>query len=258
MFSYQNRFEEKQLASNYFHAYEAYKLYAPHTALSSLTTIVNHFLVKLSVFSPTKVFLLIKFPFVRAGLRHWLGAVPDFFIVGEAATVNEGLSQIKDQKPDVVLLDINGPEKNYSGLVKKLKSELKISKILLIGNESERFYARDIMKGIDAQYFSMHEDALELLYVMRKLLALESTHLKDTTGRNSIKPHEEFSAREYEIFYSVLRGEKITRAAKRLSMHVATIRKCKIRMFNKINVTNEVGLIRYAVQNDIPALRTNV
>lgn len=210
------------------------------------------------MFSPTKVFLLVGFPYVRAGLRYWLGAVPDFSIVGEASTVNEGFTQIKHNKPDVVLLDINGPEKNYSSLVKRLKSELKISKILLIGNESERFYAQDIMKGIDGQYFAMHEDAWELLYVMRKLLVLESPPPKDTTERIPIKPHEEFSAREYEVFYSVLRGEKITRTAKRLSLHIVTIRKCKIRMFKKINVTNEVGLIRYAVQNKIAVLRTPI
>jgi len=47
---------------------------------------------------------------VRAGLRSLLGTSPALKIVAEAGSVAEGLSRIREARPDVALVDIRLPD----------------------------------------------------------------------------------------------------------------------------------------------------
>src|SRR5206468_5125411 len=50
----------------------------------------------------------------REGLRHFLEAIPDIVITGEAKTGSEAVALTRDLLPDVLLLDLDLPD--FSGL----------------------------------------------------------------------------------------------------------------------------------------------
>src|SRR5215470_4922756 len=56
---------------------------------------------------PTRVLLVEDDPFQRERVRSWLG---QDFIVQEAANGQEALAQLREAKPDVILLDLMMPE----------------------------------------------------------------------------------------------------------------------------------------------------
>jgi DNA-binding NarL/FixJ family response regulator len=45
-------------------------------------------------------------PEVRRGLRMWLGLQPDVTVVGETGSNDELLAMVREQQPDVVVLDV--------------------------------------------------------------------------------------------------------------------------------------------------------
>jgi two-component system response regulator DesR len=45
-------------------------------------------------------------PEVRRGLRMWLGLQPDVTVVGETGSNDELLTMVREQQPDVVVLDV--------------------------------------------------------------------------------------------------------------------------------------------------------
>ena len=55
----------------------------------------------------TRILLIDDHSLFREAIARLLGAEPDFQVTGECATVEEGLSHLRTQNADVVLLDIN-------------------------------------------------------------------------------------------------------------------------------------------------------
>lgn len=49
---------------------------------------------------------------VRAGIRMVLEADPDFIVVGEAETASGAIALANDERPDVILVDINLPDES--------------------------------------------------------------------------------------------------------------------------------------------------
>lgn len=205
----------------------------------------------LAVPYPVKVFLIEKFPIVRAGLRLWLEDTPDFTVVAEAATVREALLQIREVEPNIVLLDINLPDKNGYDSLKALKAENKDLQILVIGNRPEEFYAMDMMNKGASGYFAIHGNANELIHIMRCVSRSECIALKNEETSLSPLLHERLNAREYEVFYSLCRGDKPSDTARKLALSLSMVSKYKKRVFAKIKVDNESQLIRYAVHHRI-------
>ncbi|MFC0864100.1 response regulator [Sphaerimonospora cavernae] len=56
--------------------------------------------------SPIRILLVDDHPVVRSGIRAMLAGQPDFELVGEAATGEEGVEAARRLRPDVVLMDL--------------------------------------------------------------------------------------------------------------------------------------------------------
>jgi len=71
-----------------------------------------------------RVLLIDDEPFSRDELRHLLSAYPDFNVVGEAQSAEEGLEKIINLEPDALFLDIEMGDKNgleLASTIQKLK-----------------------------------------------------------------------------------------------------------------------------------------
>lgn len=62
-------------------------------------------------------------PLLRNGLRKLIEMEPEFKVIGEAGTGEEGLRMAREQRPDLLLLDINLPQMNGLQVVAQLKSD---------------------------------------------------------------------------------------------------------------------------------------
>ena len=71
-------------------------------------------------------------PLVRKGMRTLLGAVPDFVIVGEAATGAEVIAVAADVQPDVILMDIQMPEGSGIAATRAILHDHPAIKILVV------------------------------------------------------------------------------------------------------------------------------
>lgn len=58
---------------------------------------------------PVRILIIDDHPLFRAGVAHSLAADPDFSIVGQAESGDEGLALAKSLRPDVVMLDVSMP-----------------------------------------------------------------------------------------------------------------------------------------------------
>jgi two-component system invasion response regulator UvrY len=203
-----------------------------------------------------KILIVEHFPVVRAGICEWLSDHPEFSVVGEAATADDGLRMVQALQPDLVLLDIAMPKKNgYEALI-AFKAERENLPVLIIGSQPEQFYALEMLNNGAAGYFPRHGTSDELLSSIRSIFD-KQTHSNDkhsmmkATNAQSRPLHEQLTAREYEIFYSICRGEKPSETADKLALSLTTVSKYRKRVLAKMHVSGVPDLIRYAIYQKI-------
>ena len=78
---------------------------------------------------------------IRAGLRRWLEQDRSVEAVAEAASGAETLQQLRDGAWDLVVLDINMPDRSGIDILRHIRSGHPQTRVLVISGFSEKQYA---------------------------------------------------------------------------------------------------------------------
>jgi YesN/AraC family two-component response regulator len=71
-------------------------------------------------------------PFVRAALREYLSADPEFHVVGEAADGDDALRLVAYTEPDVLLLDISMPRVNGLEVLQRIRNLAPATRVVVL------------------------------------------------------------------------------------------------------------------------------
>lgn len=194
---------------------------------------------------------------IRDGLKQIFADTDDLVVAGEAANGNEVLAKVREQDWDVLVLDISMPGRSGLELIKLVKNEKPRLPILVLSMHQEEQYALRVLRAGASGYLTKDSDATQLVAVLRKVArggVFLSTSMAEQMARELIPseaalPHTLLSDREYQIFQMIVSGQAITAIADRLSLSVKTVSTHKTRIMQKMNMTNQAELIRYAIKH---------
>ncbi|HOD16418.1 MAG TPA: response regulator [Spirochaetota bacterium] len=99
-----------------------------------------------------KIFVVEDSAVTQGILQDELGRIPCVQICGMALTPDDAINAIKEQKPDVIILDIVLKGGNGFEVLKRLRSEGIDARVLVLTNYTFPHY-RDICRGMGADYF---------------------------------------------------------------------------------------------------------
>lgn len=194
---------------------------------------------------------------VRRGLKDLLGESGDIVVHGEAASGEELIARIHEQTWDVVVLDLNLPDRNGLDLLvelKRLRPELPV--LILTICAEEQFAVRALRAGA-AGYVTKETAPEELVRAVRKVVGrgryvspAVAERLALWVDSGAEKPlHETLSAREFQIFRLLASGRSVSRAADEVSLSVKTVSTYRTRILEKMNLKSNAELTLYAVRN---------
>jgi two-component system, NarL family, invasion response regulator UvrY len=117
-----------------------------------------------------KILIADDYAIVREGLKQILADTPDMVVGGEAVSGQQVLEMIRNEKWDLVLLDITMPGGNGLDTLKQLKKEKPDLPVLMLSMHSEEEYAiRSIKAGVSG-YLSKESAPEELITAIRKVI----------------------------------------------------------------------------------------
>jgi two-component system, NarL family, response regulator DevR len=89
--------------------------------------------------TPERVRLLLvdDHAIVRMGLAALFGTVPEFRVVGEAASAGEAVLQARRHQPDVVLLDVRLPDESGIAACRQIRAELPDTRVIMLTTYAE-------------------------------------------------------------------------------------------------------------------------
>ena len=208
-----------------------------------------------------KIFIVDDHAIVREGLRQILQDVPDMVIAGEAFNGIEALEQIRknNYNYDIVVLDISMPGMNGIDVLKQLKLEKPEIAVLMLTIFPEDQYAIRALKNGASGYLTKDSVPDELVAALKKISQggkyitlsiaerLSSILLPDSDKQ----PHEILSDREYQIMCMIAKGKPLKTIAEDLSVSIKTISTYRSRILEKMNLKTNADIIRYAIEEGL-------
>ena len=202
-----------------------------------------------------KVYVVDDHALVRAGMRMILSAEADIEVVGEAESGEEALPEIRALKPDIVLCDLHLPGVSGLEVTERIVRGAYGPRVIVVSVlEDGPMPKRMIAAGADG-YVGKGGDARELLRAVREVAAgrrflasrvAQSLALSGLDGGES--PFDALSPRETEVAMLLVQGMRQEEIARRLCLSAKTINTHKSRLFEKLQVHDNIALARLASQ----------
>lgn len=206
-----------------------------------------------------RVFLADDHAIVRAGLRELLSATGDIEIAGEATNGHEALAAVRQGGFDVLVLDMSMPGRSGIELIKLVKSERPTLRVLVLTMHSEQQYAVRAVRAGASGYLTKETAADELVAAIRRIAGGGAYVTPETAERLVLdagadsheEPHRRLSDREFEVFRKIVAGCSVTDIATELKLSVKTISTHKARILEKMRLSSQAELVRYAVEHGL-------
>ena len=135
-----------------------------------------------------RVLLADDHPIVRAGVRELLSADPTISEIGEAGSGNETLLCLSLSRWDLLILDIDMPDRNGLDLLLNVVSGYPDTKVLVLSGLPERQYALRVLKAGASGYLAKEcasEDLLTAVHAVTQGRRYVSAELAQSLASNS-------------------------------------------------------------------------
>ena len=104
----------------------------------------------------------------RRRVKEFLASEPDIEVVGEAADAQEGILKAREEKPDVVLMDLRMPGMNGLDATRQLKRQMPELKIIILTIYDVEEYREAAMASGASGYVSKKSMMEELVPAIRR------------------------------------------------------------------------------------------
>jgi two-component system invasion response regulator UvrY len=196
---------------------------------------------------------------VRAGLRRWLEQDPAIDTIGEAVSGSETLERLRDSAWDVVVLDINMPDRSGIDILAHIRTGYPKTRVLVISAFSEKQYAIYALRAGAAGYLAKDQAPEDFMRAIRTVLAgrrFVSTTLAEMLVGALDEPadqplHSTLSQREFQILCKLAVGRSVSEIARELCISVKTVSTYRARILEKMNFSTNADLTAYALRNGL-------
>ena len=201
------------------------------------------------------------------GLKFLFQEFDNIDVIIEATGGKELLEKLKDNLPDVILMDVKMPEMDGVEATRLVKEQYPSIKIILLSMyDDERLIHHVIENGANGYLLKNEEpqvvkEAIESVmakdfyfndYVSRALMTgMQTRGRKKTTAELIAGTATKLSAREMEVLQLVCEEKTTAEIAKELFISVRTVEGHRKNLIDKTGVRNTAGLVIFAIKNNL-------
>ncbi|HXS29854.1 MAG TPA: response regulator transcription factor [Steroidobacteraceae bacterium] len=196
---------------------------------------------------------------VRAGLKQLLQDDGRFAHIAEASSGLQALDALRTRRFDLLILDINMPDRGGLDILKHVRAGHPDTKVLVLSGYPERQYAVNVIKAGASGYLSKDGAPDELLRAVSQILAgkryvsasLAEMLVAELDVDHEKPLHSELSEREFQVFCKLAGGQSVSDIARELCLSVKTVSTYRSRVLEKMRFTSNADITSYALRNQL-------
>ncbi|MEI8202240.1 MAG: response regulator transcription factor [Bacteroidota bacterium] len=212
-----------------------------------------------------KIILVDDHQIVRDGIKSLLTGLDDIEIIGEAADSKELFGFIKQNVPDIIVLDIS--LKGLSGLeiTKIISEEYPGIHVLILSMYTNEEYVYTAIKNGAKGYLPKNTTRKELVDAIHAINRGEEffseqisniilkSYIRSIKGNNpqSEKPESKLTQRETEILKYFAKGVTNQEIAEKLFISIRTVESHKNHIMQKLELKTTMDLLKFAIKNKL-------
>ena len=218
-----------------------------------------------------RILLADDHPIVREGLRAVLETQTDFEVIAECASGSEVLALTGENKPDIILLDLEMPVMDGVETIRRLRLNATTMPRIIVFTafDNDERIIQAIQAGVDGyllkgaprnEIFSairltMDGGSLLQPIIASKLLRHLSQQRTPTQPQSQIQMIDELTEREQEVLRLLAQGMPNKEIATRLVISERTAKFHVSSIISKLGATNRTEAVSLAAQRGLITLR---
>lgn len=216
---------------------------------------------------PITVLLVDDQPLLRMGFRLILEGEDDLSIVGEASDGAEAVRQVRDLKPDVVLMDVRMPVLDGIEATRAITATGSAARIIILTTFDVDEYAFAGLRAGASAFLLKDVAPSELIQAVRVVASgdavvaprvtqrLLETYVRGAATRAASTPRDplldELTPRETEMLEAMAEGLSNAEIAHRYFLSEATVKTHVRRILTKLHLRDRVQAVVYAYETGL-------
>lgn len=204
-----------------------------------------------------RIILVEDHPIFRKGLAQLINNDRLMEVVGEAEDSLEALRIVKEQKPDMVIVDITLKDRNGIELIKDIRLRFPDMLIIVLSMHDEKIYAERALRA-GARGYIMKQEAPETIlkainhvlndniYVSNEIATRIFSMFFDGKSKEESSPIDLLTDRELEVFQLIGQGFGTREIAGKLHISVKTVENHRAHIKEKLNLKSAIELVQQA------------
>jgi len=201
-----------------------------------------------------KVFITDDHYMVVEGIRSILQLEKNIEWLGHAMTADSCMAFLHSQQPDVLLLDINLPDKSGIDFCKEIKAKYPDIQILGLSSFNQQSYIQKMMQNGASGYVLKNASIEEIVKAIEaamngEIFLSDQASIAIDENKNALTPV--ITRREKEVLMLIAKGLTNKEIADKLFISTTTVDTHRKNLLAKFQVKNTASLISLATQNEL-------
>lgn len=211
-----------------------------------------------------RVYLADDHQMLIEGMKAVIKTNSDFEVVGFSLNGVNLIEQAIDAQTDILVMDINMPEKDGLQVLEELSKSEMYFKVIVLSSYDDLKLVREVMKLGAKGYLTKQcvaESIVESLYevqngeeyfcrTMREKI-FESFSRKEENSDVEISPTIILTEREFVIIKLIALEYSGKEISEKLFISTNTVETHRKNLLKKLNVKGSIGLVKYAIKNNL-------
>jgi DNA-binding NarL/FixJ family response regulator len=205
-----------------------------------------------------KIIIVEDHPIVRRGIKQLVEMEDDLFVCAEAEDAAAALQQVKQFKPDLVIVDISLKAGSGLELIKDICALFPEMPVLVVSMHDESFYAERVIRAGALGYIMKSEAYQSIMLAVRKVLDGEiylSNEIRNKIIKKLLKGQgkgessllDALSDREAQVFQLIAEGNRTSVIAAKLHLSSSTVDTHCAHIKQKLGLKDTAELVQFAV-----------
>ena len=212
--------------------------------------------------SKLRVLIVDDHGIIRAGVRTLLETDASIEVVGEAQNGGEAVIQVRQLRPEMVLMDLAMPKMNGIEATRRIKAEFPDTIVLILTMHDDEEFFLPVLRAGASGYVVKESEPHELLHAIKVVQSgdvfLSPAVTKSVLGvlfasntDEETQDYSNLSKREKEVLNMAAAGNTNTQMAEALFISVRTVEKHRQSIMHKLGLSKREELTKFALRKGL-------